>query len=280
MADIKYHLKNLFSTSGIFPEERVSIQKSLCGAAVVMALTAVFWLAEYLLSDGLISRDGYSYLMFVRKTAAVGWHSAAGAMPDVAKAPPLLVMLMYAMDSIGIEAAVAGRLLNLAGVLVFAAGIFFCTLRICRNFQLALAGALMTMAIPKIYDVSCNIMRDPLYWAMMIWIFYLVIVMAEDQQENKSCRCRDLFLKVMILAALSGLSVITRKEGISLCLVTGIWLGGFMLLQPQLQWRKRLVLIAIYAIVTVAICTVPYLFGTGWYPGKTIINDLTLSGVL
>ena len=280
MIRLKDSLKNLFSSYGSFPEEDVSFLKALCGALIVAALSALFWFIEYHFAEGMLSRDGYGYLMFVRRARAAGWSFAAERMPDIANAPPLLLILMYTLDAAGIDAAFAGRMLNLLGLLLSGAGVFFCTLRICRNFQLALAGSLITVVIPKLYEVSCNIMRDPLYWAIMIWCLYTVLAIKDSFHPEKTSSSGRFLRQTVTLAFLLGSAIITRKEGGFLCFVISIWFAGTVFLRPEIKWYKAAAVILLYLAMITVISFMPYILGTGWYPGKTLINDLTLSGVL
>lgn len=273
-------LNTLSDSAGIFREEKIAPQKIAAGFLPVAVLTLLFWCAEYILSDGLISRDGYSYLGYVQEAVDHGWDAARCKFPEIGQVPPLLLMAMYYPALPGIDAVWAGRAANLLGVLSLAAGVWFCSLRIYKNFQLALATSLMVMAIPRIYETGCNILRDPVYWGIAVWIFYLVLSMTADRLNATDGYPGKLLRKTATLAILSGAALITRKEGLFLVPLTGLWLAVTVLPDRRLKSSRRIIVVILFIILAAAVSIVPYAAGTGWYPAKSLLTDLSYLGIL
>lgn len=222
---------------------------------LVLGVSAGFIVLEYLLSGGLLSRDGSEYLIYTQTALTHDWEAALQQIPSMKDFPPLLVMLMYGAGKCGLDYEFLGRLLNIAGILLAGTGIYcICSEIYCRKLT-ALCSALMVCSLPKIYLEGCDIMRDPLYWAEMCCSVAITIKISRGGLELKKYSGY-----LLVLSLLLGASCITRKEGLFLTALTVIYLLTF----NPMPFKHRFWSAALVLAAALCFCLLPGLLGVPW----------------
>lgn len=223
----------------------------------LVTLTAVIFMTlEVVLSDGILSRDSCSYLLYVQKALNSSWEEAAAVYPQIPSFPPLLMILMYQAGKLGIDVELAGRTLNLLGIIFLAWGLLCCCRKLYREPLPALCSALMLIALPKIYLEGCDIMRDPLYWALSVWTLALIL----KRSEKPDMTNKKYFLSFLGISLLLGLASLTRKEGVFLTALTLLW----TIILNKASWQKKLLSVLLIILITAGILLLPKMLGVPW----------------
>ncbi|MBE6379691.1 MAG: glycosyltransferase [Lentisphaerae bacterium] len=230
---------------------------------LLVALTAgAFAAMEYHNSQGLLSRDGYSYLLYTQLALEESWSAALERYPEMSDYPPGLVMMMYGIGKLGGDFELAGRISNLLGILLTGWGVLILSRRLYKDKFMALCCALMAVSMPKLYMEGCNILRDPIYWAIMLWSVVLLLEMVR-------CTAADrlrYWLCTLGMSLLCGMGCIVRKEGLFLALLLGL-ITCFGI--KQKLWC-RVVSVLILLLVAVCFILLPGVLGVPW----NILNSL------
>ena len=243
----------------------ISQHRSALTAYLLVTITAaVFITVELVFSDGVLSRDGCKYLLYVTEALNNSWAAAAEKDPGMSNYPPLLVTLMYLAGKLGIDQEIAGRVLNLSSVFFMSWGILYCCRKLYKDKFAALCSALMLVAIPKIYLVGCNILRDPLYWAETVWALALMLNLAENAEMPLKKYLRNLLGMSLLLA----LACLTRKEGMFFTALFLLWL---VTLNPA-SWQRKLWSAALLLAIVAVFIFIPHMLGVPWDITEIIFN--------
>lgn len=237
--------------------KRLSFQKNNYSACFLILLVSCSLAAlEYML-DGMLSRDGFGYLLYTREALNNGWQAAAERFPELSGYPPLLVMLMYGAGKLGVDYELTGRLLNLLGIIFTGWGVWFIGMELYRDRLMALCAALITVSIPKLYIDGCNILRDPLYWAEMVWACALFFRSINCCQQKIKW---DYWCFTAAYSLLGALSCITRKEGFFFC---GLLAAAIILTLPA-GWKNKLITLLILILFCVLLVCLPDVLAVPW----------------
>lgn len=254
-----------------------SPKRWLTAGAIIIALETIgFWLLEFSLNDGLLSRDGYSYLSFVEDVLESNWSEALTKFPQMKHCPPLLMIMMYYCSGI-CPPELCGLGLNLLGTVLTGLGVWFCAYELYQRPGTALASALIVMALPKIYMTGCDIMRDPLYWAAMIWIVYFSIRLLDNFQAQRPSlkRWRKL---ILLLAVLSGVSILTRKEGVPLTVITAILVFVITIKSKFLPLKSKMIWLFMCSAIVIAAAFLPLMLGYDWQLWSLLETRISIGG--
>lgn len=166
--------------------------------ALALMGSALVWLATSNYGSGL-SSDGASYLSTAEHLLAGKGFTDYLDRPLV-NWPPLYPILLAAVSlATGIEAFVAGQIINIVafGVIIFLGGLLF-ERSLPGNWTVCVAASLILAGSLPILEVSANIASDPLF---MIAVLAFLLV-AQDYVRS---RARGGWWAMIIIAALSSL---------------------------------------------------------------------------
>ena len=248
-------------------QSKVQRKDLFFAVAAIGIISAELLLLEFFLSNGLLSVDGYNYIIFTRSVLKKGWSLSFEEIPSMRGFPPLLPILMLFGAKCGLSLSIAGRLLNIAGTMLACQGILFICFTLYKSRQTAFFTALMVCSLPKIYFEGCGILRDPLFWAEMTWCVYFILQIA----RNPGKTTKEQFIKNTIIVLLASLGCLTRKEGLPfllliLSILTCLNLKNVFI---PLKWR---ILVSLFILVFSGVFVfLPYFFGIPFVPGDFIL---------
>lgn len=199
------------------------------GILLVFGYGASTWMIAFIASDGIMNTDSYHYIQAASLVDKHGWHAALDQFPELGKYPPLLTILMVFLKNCGMTLAIAGRLLNFCGVMLSLLGVWFCCQRLYKRPLTALGIALLVSSLPGWYVYGIDILRDPLYWPLIIWSCYGWLAIVENGSTARK------YGIILSLGVLGGIGLWCRKEMITFIALEVI----FMLIYDVISLYKH-----------------------------------------
>ena len=224
-------------------------------------------LLEYYLSFGLLSVDGYNYIIFARSVINNGWDNALEQFPQAKGIPPLLSLLMILGSEISFSLFSVGRFLNIFGTLLACQGILFICLSIYKSHQTAFLTALIVISLPKIYFEGCGILRDPLFWAEISWSVFCLVQLFQD----RILHTKKQILIISFCVFLSSLGCLTRKEGLPFLFLALAHCIYIVLFKMTVRPMIRIMFCLLIVLFSGAIVFLPYIAGIPFVPGNFIV---------
>jgi len=176
----------------------------IIGWTIVMLFAgAMLWLTQWRM-QGDYPVDSYSYIALTTYVVEHGWDAAVREFPQLCTYPLLLCWLMSKLVCCGMSPEGAGRLLNIAFCLGMAWGIWSCCQVLYRDRLLAVCAALLTISLPGIFRYSGGILREPLFWCLLVWQFRMLLTWQYAKHQR--------WQKALIMGGLIGLGLLSRKE--------------------------------------------------------------------
>ncbi len=180
----------------------------IAGWGVVMLFAgAMIWLTQWRMS-GDYPADSYSYMDFTAHVVEYGWDASVREFSQFSTYPLLLCWLMSKLVGFGMSLEGAGRLLNIGFCLGMVWGVWSCCQVLYRDRFLAVCAALLTISLPGVFRYSGGILREPLFWCMLVWQFRMLLTWCYAKHRR--------WHKALLMGVLMGMGLLSRKEQIFL----------------------------------------------------------------
>ena len=216
--------------------------------------------------DPLPSRDSECYIYWAGKIAASSWREALQT-PDeeTLSKPPLLLSLMAVGVRVGIDAKTAGDTLMLLSYLLLCTALALIAEELWGDWRLTAATLLFAAMFPICVRYSVQILRDPLYWCLAAWSIWWAMRAADGKNS---------WWNWISSAICCGLAILTRREGVELTLIVGLWMlfSGWR----RADWRRILlrkiaagtVFLAVIALLVLPVEYKMAQWGSRWNAGQ------------
>lgn len=200
----------------------------IVGAIITVGYVALTLGTTLYRSQGIMPVDSYTYIKFATLVTELGWAGAVQLLPRQAEFPPLLTVMMVALHHCGLPLEMAGRILNVGSCLLAALGVWSCCFKLYRRHITQLSVALLVCSLPGWYEYGKGILRDPLYWTIVLWCSWLWLIAGQSSVTWRK-RCIIIF----IIGILSGIGWWCRKE---------MLIFSFLELMALLGWQGMILL--------------------------------------
>lgn len=228
---------------------------------IITAEVVIFLILETVLGYKDISRDGFGYMLYTETALQHGWAAAAARFSSMPNYPPLLVMTMYFAGKLGLDYQICALTVNMLSIIFCSWGVLYCCRILYRDKICALCSAMIVMSMPKLYLEGCDILRDPVYWALMVWSVALVLNMNSSEGNGVS---KKYFLQITTLGILLGMCCISRKEGF---FTLPLMMLALLLFNKQ-SIKHKLWSLPLVVVLAAAVISLPWLLGVPWNPLK------------
>jgi len=199
-----------------------------CLLSGIFLLSLVLRILYYILTDR-IARDSFFYIKCAELLYESNWDWSVVYTKDLMKnVPPLLTAVMTAGKEIGIGVKASGILFCMICGSLLPLGVYFCSVNIFKKRIYAYFAALLIAFHPYSIEVSANILRE----ASALCFFSFALASAIYAVNTGQKRFWVLF------AVLSGLTALTRKEGVELLLIFFVW-NLIAIIKNKQPFRKR-----------------------------------------